>query len=131
MSEDILELTYDPKLPLDIALAPQQLPEILDHYGLTQWDYDRLLEHTTFKRDLTRWRQEVGKEGFTLRLKALGLAEEHLPNMVALLSDADTPSATRVKVYELLLGMGGVATKAEATPSVPPGNAIQININLG
>jgi hypothetical protein len=128
-----LELTYHPALPKELAVAPHERAKILAYYGLSEAEYDKLTDSLNFRKDLSRWQQEVTKEGFTLKLKSLGYAEELLPDLHTIFKSVDTPSQIKVKIMELLLGVAGVATKSE--PETPGAlasmNPVQININLG
>lgn len=127
-----LELAYPPLLPKDLAVAPNRLTEILAHYGVSLEQYVELTENLAFRRDLSRWQKEV-REGNTLKFRAGAYAEELLPDLHTIFKGEDTPSTTKVKIMELLLGIAGVTTKAEPAPmdSTAKGQAINIQINLG
>ena len=128
-----LELSYPPTLPKDLAVAPNRLKSILEYHGLTQEQFDELTNSLPFRKDLSRWQKEVTKDGFTLRLRALGMAEDLIPDLHRMFLAPETPSATKVRIMELLLGVAGITTKAEPAPVAAMGatNPINIQINLG
>ncbi len=99
----VLEPKWPPQLVLDIALETHELPDLLHKYDLSQTDLDNLYTNPQFKRELLNTRTELTQSGSSFRAHARVLAEAHLVTMNELLNNTDTPTGTKMQIWQSLV----------------------------
>lgn len=117
---------WNPQLVLDIALGTHSQDEILDKYAITETDLDNYYTNPQFKRELIHTRAELAKTGSAFRAHARALAEAHLMTMNELMDDPDTPSNTKVTIWQSLVKFAALEPPKEDAQSVGAKVVIEI-----
>lgn len=126
--DDPSEIGFPPNLPLEIALREHPVKDICEAYGV---DHDRWLalrQNPLFKAAVAKYVDILKKEGTSFKLKAMLQSEAMLKLSWRLAHDPDTPANVRADLIKSTFRAAGY-DKQEVAQG--PGNAFQININLG
>jgi hypothetical protein len=119
------------QLPVALALQVEDLPQILDRFGLTLERYKTLAPLPAFRKALAEAQRDVREKGHTFSIKCRGIAEDFLDTLYLALHDPSVGLSAKVDILKWLAKMGSlepVVAQAAATSSMP-NIAIQINLS--
>lgn len=88
------------ELAYDIALEYHTPEEVRDKYGLSEPDYDRILQSVPVKRAISAYRRMIDEETTQARLKTKRLASLLIEELGAMAMDRSMDPATRLKAIE-------------------------------
>lgn len=137
-SEDPQTLVLTPKhcsewpaqLPVALALEVEDIPSILDRFGITPERFELLRPLPAFRKAVAEAQRDVREQGHTFKLKCKGIAEDFLDTLYHELQNPQVGLSTKVDVFKYLTKMGGlepVAAVASTQSNMP---VVQIQINL-
>lgn len=118
----------DEKMALDVALGETPVPLLLDTYKLTHIQFDAISNSPAFMQRVEQWKEQLSKNGMSMRVKAALLAEAMLPQMFALANNPTIDPKTRVDVVKWLSNVGGVGEKNAENQLAPATGGFSINI---
>lgn len=118
------------KLANEVALDIRDLKDILEDYGLTPVDYDRLTKTAHYQTLLEQYRIEWNSAKSVherLRLQSAVMLEQAFPTLGARMQNASDPGA--VEVAKLMAKMTGLDAPKQGVGN--PSDKFVITINLG
>jgi uncharacterized protein (UPF0147 family) len=102
---------WDPRLLMDLAVGVEELPTILARFDLTMEDFDDLLKHPVFRRELAVMTRDVQENGATFRAKAKIQAESYLPVLDNIVNDENVPTGIRLDAIKSAVRWGDLEPK--------------------
>lgn len=131
----IAGISFDSRLPYDLAIGASDEREIFLRYGLSQEQAALLKEHELFKMSVAAASQELKESGMTFRLKAKVMAEDLLEEAYMIATDPLSPTAERVKLIQWAAKMADLEPapkdKAQAVGIGGGGFNLQIVLQQG
>lgn len=103
-------------LALDLVLEVGTLKEILDSYGLSAEQFQRILKNPAFRREYEAHKESMETEGWSFKKKAQAQAELYLNLVYRLATSDQTPAAVRADLIKSTVKWAGLDTPA--TPVV-------------
>jgi len=97
---------WDPRLILDLAVAVDDLDDILLRYGLSRPDYNALTTAPLFRRELAMMMRDVRENGASFSAKARIQAESYLPILDDLVYSDITPANVRLEAVRSTVRWG-------------------------
>jgi hypothetical protein len=135
MSTDLSDpasLSWPATLPIEVALKTSTVDDILDAYELTQEEYDNLLIHPAFIREVAAAVEALKEEGMSFFMKNRLQSEAMLSRLWQMTHapyDA-VPPAVQADLIKFSIRCAGLdRSKDQASAQQTP--ALQIQINLG
>jgi len=118
---------WDPRLLLDLSLSVESLQDILPRYNLTMEEYNVLMSHAVFRRELAVMTRDVQINGATFRAKAKIQAESYLTVVDDIVHDTEVPTGIRLDAIKSAVRWGDLEPKeAKNTENT----AAQVNIQI-
>ena len=97
---------WDPRLILDLAVAVDDLDDILLRYGLSRPDYNALTTAPLFRRELAMMMRDVRENGASFTAKARIQAESYLPILDDLVYSDTTPANVKLEAVRSTVRWG-------------------------
>lgn len=125
--------TYPASLPIEVALKTASVKDICEAYGLSEEDWLRLKSDPVFVAEVAALRETLKKDGMSFKMKAQLQAEELLNTSWALIHshNDDVPPNVKADLIKFIIKAAGLDASKDQAANAGPGNALQININLG
>jgi hypothetical protein len=121
------------KLAREIAMGIKEIPDILFDNGLTQREFEELQTVSHFNKilasEIAAWGSAVNTAE-RVKLKAVSMLEEYLPELYSRLNDRGEPLMGKVKAMELVSKLAGFGDR-DISAEGKPGDKVQVIINLG
>lgn len=129
---DPSELGYPATLPIEVAMKTAPIAEICAAYNLNQQDWENLKRDPAFVADVRAAAEELKKDGVSFKMKARLQAEELLKTAWKMIHAPNDEVAPAVKgdMIKFIIRCAGLSEEKQQAQT-GPGNALQININLG
>jgi hypothetical protein len=118
---------WDPRLVMDLTLAIDSHEEILERYGLTDAQYNRLMEVPSFRRDLAVALRDNRENGVSYAAKARVQAESYLVHVDELVNDQTVAASTRLDAVKWITKMGRLEPKEEKSSE---NSGVQVNLQI-
>lgn len=125
---DPSKLSFDPKLPIELALKTAPVQEIAAAYGLDRDQFAELVYHPVFQKAYEDACNEVARNGASFRMKAQLQAEELLGESWNTIHDKNVPYAVKADLIKATVRWAGYDVSKDGAV---PGVAFQINLNMG
>ena len=125
---DPSQLSFDAKLPIELALKTAPVAEIAALYGYDRDQFAELVHHPVFQKAYEDACNDVARNGASFRMKAQLQAEELLGESWRTIHDKDVPYAVKADLIKATVRWAGYDASKEGIQS---GVAFQINLNLG
>jgi hypothetical protein len=123
-------LGWPPMLPFELAMRAQPASVICAAYGIERDEFVALIDNSVFKKAYQDAVEGLATEGMSFRIKARMQAEELLKESWKLIHAEFTPNAVKADLIKATVRWAGYEPK-NGEQGGGPGNAFQININLG
>lgn len=120
---------WDPRLVVDLALGIEPLEDILTRYGLSEVQYNRLVEVPTFRRDLGMTMREVRENGLSFHKKAAVQAESYLQDVDDIVQDKSVAASVRLSAITSCVLWGKLLPKEEKGEA-QGGTQVNLQINF-
>lgn len=118
-----------PHAVLAIAEGSSSPSTVLDKLGFTPEQIDWVMQHPPFLLQIERYREDLQKNGYTFRAKAVWLAEEHLATANDMIMDPQMPPPVRADLIKWVAKMAALEPKPDGKGG-PLGAGVSIVINL-
>lgn len=130
--DDPARMGYPPTLPIEFALRTADPESIRQAYGYTEVEWLDIVQSDRFRKDVELSHEMLQLEGMTFKSKAKLQAEELLKTAWKMIHEQAgvIPPAVKADLLKFIIRVAGLDAGAEKGNS-SPGNALQININLG
>jgi hypothetical protein len=112
---------------MDLTLAIDSHEEILERYGLTDAQYNRLMEVPSFRRDLAVALRDNRENGVSYAAKARVQAESYLVHVDELVNDQTVAASTRLDAVKWITKMGRLEPKEEKSSE---NSGVQVNLQI-
>lgn len=114
-------------LAFEVALGYYTSADLCVQYDVTEAQFERLREMTSFQRAVKAYRREIDDEGIAFRLRARKLAEAVLEELSGIAFDERLEPKDRLQAMTMLCRYAGFETKEQKTDT---GVRLIINTNL-
>lgn len=121
---------WPPALVFDLALGLDPTLSILERHGVTTDQYEKLLQHPLFRKEIASQVRLNQENGLTFQRRAQAIAEECLPDMYTLIKDPTVAASTRADVFKYVTKVGNLEPKDKTGGAGTNGMQVQININI-
>jgi hypothetical protein len=118
---------WDPRLLLDLSLSVESLQDILPRYNLSMEEYNFLMSHAVFRRELALMTRDVQENGATFRAKAKIQAESYLTVVDDIVHDTEVPTGIRLDAIKSAVRWGDLEPKEAKGQE---NSAAQVNIQI-
>lgn len=118
------------QLPIALALQVEDIPAILDRFGITPERFELLKPLPAFRKAVAEAQRDVREQGHTFKLKCKAIAEDFLDSLYLELQNPQVGLTTKVDVFKYLTKMGGLEPQAAVAASQNQAVAVSIQINL-
>ena len=122
--------SWDPRLIIDLNLALDPVPEILERYGLTDIDLDLLMSNPVFRKDLAVMSREMRENGVSFQRKAATQAEAYLETLDSIVTAPTTPANVRLDGIKSVVKWGNLESKETKDNNAANGAVINVQINF-
>lgn len=122
-------VSWSPRLPFDMAMGDED-SNIQVRYELSDEEYQRILAHPVFRREVSEYIREIREKGVTFKAKAKLQAEEYLLELDEIATNRALSPGTRLDAIKFVVRcaeLDGGANAAQAGNSMPQIN-VQINL---
>lgn len=102
------DLTFDPRVPYELALEVTSPSAVFAKYGYTIEQATALIRLPAFIATVKKYRDELASTGVTFRLKAKIQAEDLLTHSYVLATDPEVPAAVRADLIKWTAKMAGL-----------------------
>lgn len=129
----IAGVTFDPRLPYELALGLDSAEVVFTRYGIDAVQAAKLLGHEVFKVVLGNAAREVKEAGLTFKMRARLMAEDLLEEGYLIATDAEAPANVRADLIKWTAKMGDLepAPKDKAVGvGGPLGGGFNLSITL-
>jgi hypothetical protein len=122
---------WDAKLVFDLALEIDDLPTILERYGLEEADITRLLRVPAFRRELAGMVRDIRENGVSFTSKARLQAEDYLQIVDEMVYAPDTPASVKTDLIKTTAKWAGFGQeKGDLNNNGSGKGSIEINIKF-
>lgn len=121
---------WDPRFVLDLALAVDELPDILSRYDISEDEFKMLSDTPLFRRELAVAMREVRENGVSFACKARVQAESYLEVMDELVYDAATPANVRLETIRSAVKWARLEPKEDKAEGAGTGAVVNVQINF-
>lgn len=118
------------QLPIALALQVEDIPAILDRFGITPERFELLKPLPAFRKAVAEAQRDVREQGHTFKLKCKAIAEDFLDTLYLELQSDSVGLSTKVDVFKYLTKMGGLEPQAAAVAQGTGQPQVNIQINL-
>ena len=122
--------SWDPRLIIDLNLALDPVPEILERYGLTGADLESMMGNPAFRKDLAVMAREIREDGVSFKRKAATQAEAYLEVLDAIVVSPVTPAGVRHDCIKSVVKWGELEPKESKDTNGTNGAVINVQINF-
>lgn len=105
------ELTFDPRIAYEIALAVDSPTAVFAKYGISQEHAVRLATNAAFGATLRKYQEEISASGISFKLKAKIQAEDLLTHSYLMATDPEVPPAVRADLIKWTARVAGLEPK--------------------
>lgn len=119
---------WDPRLVSDLALGVDSTEEVIDRYGLSKDEFERLCEVPAFRRDLSVAVRDLRENGTAYSERCKVMSSTYLERLDQLIYDNATPASTVLATVQFIATMGKLVPKE--TKADTSNNATQVNISI-
>lgn len=114
-------------LAFEVALGYYTSADLCVQYDISEAQFERLREMTSFQRTVKSYRREIDDEGIAFRLRARKLAEAVLEELSSIAFDERLEPKDRLQAMTMLCRYAGFEAKEQKTET---GVKLIINTNL-
>ena len=125
-----MNATWKPELTYDLALGIDSIEDILLRHNKTEDELAVLSNSRLFKMEVANLRSELQTEGVTIKRKARTAFESYLGTLHGLITDIDTPAATKHAMIRTVGDVAGAWAPREKVEDMQQTAAVNIQINL-
>ena len=118
------------QLPIALALQVEDIPAILDRFGITPDRFELLKPLPAFRKAVAEAQRDVREQGHTFKVKCKAIAEDFLDSLYLELQNPQVGLTTKVDVFKYLTKMGGLEPQAAVAAQGTGAPTVQIQINL-
>lgn len=120
------EMTFDARLPFEIALQMEPAATVFERYGYTSDQAVALAGHPTFKDAVAKQLNIIKDQGLGFRTTARVMAEDLLNHAYEMATDADAPASVRADLIKWTAKMADLEPKPDAVAVTGGGFGLQI-----
>lgn len=121
---------FNPLLVYEIAQGIDPPWVVAQRYGMTEFEWKKLVRHKPFLLAVQRYRKDMADTGYTFRMKAQLQAEALLKEAYLMARDPKVPAAVRADLIKWMPKAGGLVDDNRTSAAGMQGG-FSININLG
>lgn len=127
--EDANEITFDPRLPFELALGVSNVRATFLKYGYDDAQARVLLADPVFGAKVREYKAEITEKGLSFKLKAKLQAEDFLTVSYMLVNNSETPAPVRADLIKWTAKMAGLEPAPNAATG-GGGGAFQLSISF-
>ena len=120
--------TWEPRLPLEIALGIDDPVDVAVRYNLSTEDLNALLCTPAFQAQVANYRKDLHENGEVFRAKARVQAELLLDKSFLMINDPNTPANVKADLIKSTVEWSGLKPSGKAV--VDPGTGFSITFNF-
>lgn len=117
LTKSEIDLGFAESFAYQIALGMLSPREVCQQFGVSKEEWNKLKDTKSFRLAVGQYRKEIDEEGITTRRKAQIAADAGIADMVRLWRDDDQPGSARVKAFEVIANLAGIAKPVAAAPA--------------
>jgi hypothetical protein len=121
---------WPPKLVFDLALGLYSQEEVLLSNGISDVQFERLMEMPTFRQELAAQMREQQENGVTYQRKAAIQAETYLLDLDDMVRDKEIAASTRLATIQYVTKVGGLEPKESKGDQGSTATQVNLQINF-
>ena len=116
------------EIALKLAGSGDSLASILEDYGMTKFDLELANADPLFRAKVGKFREEIGKDGITFRMKARAQADDLLTTSWSLIHEQGVPASVKADLIKATVKWAGLEIKSEEDLGTMGGGAGGVKI---
>lgn len=121
-------VSWSPRIAFEVAMGESDT-DILVRHNLTAEEYQRIVSHPAFRKEVSTYIQDIRDNGVSFKAKARIQAEEYLEVVDTIVNNPELGASTRMDAIKSVVKWAGLETQpvAQGAGAQPQFN-IQINL---
>lgn len=124
------DITFDPRIAYELALAMDKPTVIFEKYGYSQEDAVAFIQNAAFMGTVRKYREEILAGGIGFKLRAKIQAEDLLTHSYLIATDPETPAAVRADMIKWTAKVAGYEPTAGEKAGGAAGAGFTLNITF-
>ena len=121
---------WPPKLIFDLALGQYTQEEILESHGLTERQFDRMMDMPVFRQELAAQIREQRENGASYAAKAKVQAETYLLDIDDIVRDREVAAGVRLEAIKYTTKVAGLEPKETKGDNGATATSVNLQINF-